>query len=66
MSNFYSQECKERLYEEILESLLPLIPEDLTDQEIDALEAEAMEKLQDEYYFSYEGHPSLTVQERNR
>ena len=66
MSSIYSEEYKERRYEEILEDLLPSIPEDLTDQEIDALEAEAMEKLQDEYYFSYEGHPSLTVQERNR
>ena len=66
MSNFYSQEYRERRYEEILEDLLPSIPEDLTNQEIDALEAEAMEKLHDEYYFSYEGHPSLTVQERNR
>ena len=66
MSNFYSQEYRERRYEEILEDLLPSIPEDLTNQEIDALEAEAMEKLQDEYYFSHEGHPSLTVQERNR
>ena len=66
MSNFYSQEYKERRYEEILESLLPSIPEDLTDQEIDDLEAEALQQLQVEYYFSYEGHPSLSVQERNR
>ena len=66
MSNFYSQEYKERRYEEILESLLPSIPEDLTDQEIDDLEAEALQQLQDEYYLSYEGHPSLSVQERNR
>ena len=66
MSNFYSQEYKERRYEEILESLLPSIPEELTDQENDDLEAEALQQLQDEYYFSYEGHPSLSVQERNR
>ena len=66
MSSIYSEEYKERRYEEILEDLLPSIPEDLTDQEIDALEAEAMEKLQDEYFFSYHGHPSLTVEERNR
>ena len=66
MSSIYSEEYKESRYEEILEDLLPSIPEDLTDQEIDALEAEAMEKLQDEYFFSYHGHPSLTVEERNR
>ena len=66
MSNFYSQEYRERRYEEMLEDLLPSIPEDLTDQDIDALEAEAMEKLQDENFFSYHGHPSLTVEERNR
>ena len=66
MSSLYSEEYKERRYEEILESLLPSIPEDLTDQEIDDLEAEALQQLQDEYYFSYEGHPSLSVQERNR
>ena len=66
MSSLYSEEYKERRYEEILESLLPLIPEDLTDQELAALEAQAMEQLNDEYFYSYHGHPSLTIQERNR
>ena len=66
MSNFYSQEYRERRYEEILEDLLPSIPEDLTNQEIDALEAQAMEQLNDEYFYSYHGRPYLTIKERNR
>ena len=37
------------------------IPDDLTDEEIDQMEEAAKARE----YWSYNGHPSLTVQERN-
>ena len=65
MSNPFTEEHKERIFEEVYEELALENP-NLSDQELEALaEPIAKERLEDEYYFTSQGHPSLSAADRN-
>ena len=65
MSNSFTEEHKERIFEEVCEELALENP-NLSDQELEALaEPIAKERLEDEYYFTSQGHPSLSAADRN-
>ncbi len=65
MSNPFTEEHKERIFEEVCEELALENP-NLSDQELEALaEPIAKERLEDEYYFTSQGHPSLSAADRN-
>ena len=65
MSNPFSEEHNERIFEQVCEELALENP-NLSDQELEALaEPIAKERLDDEYYFTSQGHPSLSAADRN-
>ncbi len=71
MSNLFRDSAESGDWEPYFQSWLEVeppennIPEDLSDEEIEAWEAETKQKEEDDYYNSFYGHPSLTPQERN-
>ena len=71
MSNLFRDSAESGDWEPYFQSWLEVeppennIPEDLSDEEIEAWEAEAKQKEEADYYNSFYGHPSLTPQERN-
>lgn len=67
MSHPGNEELRERLFEDALGQVEREHPELTNQYEIEDKAAEIAEELfNNEVYFSYYGHPSLTVQERNR
>ena len=71
MSNLFRDSAESGDWEPYFQAWLEVeppennIPEDLTDEEIEAWEAEAKQKEEEDYYNSFYGHPSLPPQERN-
>jgi len=66
MSCLISEERKEQLFDEALtevENEFPNLSKSEQESKADDL---ATEKYNDEVYFSYSGHPSLSPEERNR
>lgn len=65
MSDPITEEHKERIFEEVCEELALENP-NLSDEQIEALaEPIAKERLDDAYYFTSQGHPSLSAADRN-
>tara|TARA_Y100001963_G_C6728674_1_gene422739 strand:+ start:361 stop:579 length:219 start_codon:yes stop_codon:yes gene_type:complete len=65
MSNPFSEEHKERIFEEVCEELALENPNLSNEQIEDLAEPIAKERLDDEYYFTSQGHPSLSAADRN-
>lgn len=57
---------KERLYEEALEQLEAEHPEVKSSEIEEHFGSEAAERAEDAFYWTEEGHPSLSAAERNR
>ena len=65
MSNPFSEEHIERTFEQVCDELALENP-NLSNEELEALaEPIAKERLDDEYYFTSQGHPSLSAADRN-